>query len=120
MENQEFQKTVIEELKSINKRFDTVDKRFDGVDKRLDVVDKRLDGIDKRLNVVDKRLDNLEKDNTLIQSQVSENTQMLKALIHVSEVNKAYQDRMEITLARIEGKVTANSSDIVQLKAIKK
>ena len=66
-------------------------------------------------------------------SQVDENTQILKALEHLAQVNKAEHDKMMIDIAETKGEVKAirkdlsaielitanNWSDIVKLKAIK-
>ena len=119
MNNEEFQKIVLEKFDSMDKRFDSVDKRFDAVDKRLDTSDKRFESMEKRFDIVD--------------SQLSENTQILKALVHSVEVVKAEQEKMTIDVAYIKGDVTAikndlftvetmtvkNYADIVQLKTVK-
>ncbi len=84
MENQEFQKTVLEELK-------------------------------------------------ILKGQTDENTQMLKALIHASEVHKAGMDKLTIDVAHVKGDTTSikkdlttvervtasNYTDIIELKALK-
>jgi len=69
----------------------------------------------------------------ILKSQTSENTQILKALQHSAEVNKAEHDKMMLSIARIEGDVstvkkdlstielvTANNyADLAKLKAVK-
>ncbi|MDR3587480.1 MAG: hypothetical protein P4L59_19530 [Desulfosporosinus sp.] len=66
-------------------------------------------------------------------SQVNENTQILKALEHLAQLNKAEHDKMLVDIAETKGEVIAirkelsavelitanNWSDIVKLKSIK-
>lgn len=68
-----------------------------------------------------------------IDNQVEENTQILKALEHKSEVNKAEHDKMFIDIAKLTGNVkeikddmstieviaAKNNLDIAKLKAVK-
>lgn len=85
-------------------KFDSMEKRFDSVDQRFDVQDR----------------------------QIEENTQILKALVHASEVHKADIDKITIDVAHIKGDVTAikkdlftvetmtvkNYADIIQLRTV--
>ncbi|HUS89876.1 MAG TPA: hypothetical protein VMW91_11055 [Desulfosporosinus sp.] len=86
-------------------------------------IDKSIEGLRNDFN---------QKFDTL-SSQVQENTQILKALEHLAQVNKAEHDKMTLDLAEISGEVksiqkdlstvelvTANNwSDIVKLKSVK-
>lgn len=122
MNNEEFQKTVLEKLSSLEKDIK------DFKDLKTDV--KSIKTEVKGLN---QRFDSLENRVGLLGSQTGENTQMLKALIHSSEVHKAELDNITLSVARIEGDVSAikkdlsmvetitanNYSDIVKLKAIR-
>jgi hypothetical protein len=69
----------------------------------------------------------------LLKTQVTENTQILKSLEHLAEVNRAEHDKMSNDIAHIQGDieaikkdfsqvelVTANNwADIVKLKSVK-
>lgn len=109
--------TVDNKLDKLEKRLDNVEKRLDNVEKRLDSVEKRLDNVEKRLDILEKRIDSLEQRVEKLEQkvdqleqrvekleiQVAENTQILKALEHLAEVNKAEHDNFTHQLARIEG-----------------
>ena len=91
-------------------------------EKIFGVLNQLLDG-QKKLEDGQKKLEN----------QVTENTQILKALEHAAQVNKAEIDKMSFDIAEIKGEVSAirkdlsaveiitakNWSDINYLKAIK-
>jgi hypothetical protein len=79
------------------------------------------------------KLDNIEKDVGGLKITVNENTQILKALEHSSEVNKAEHDKMSNDIAHMKGSIesirqslyrveeaTANNwADIARLKQAK-
>ena len=114
---------VIEMLNQMNVN---INKRFDQIDGRLDQMDGRLDQMDGRFDHVDSRLSALE-------SQVQENTSILKSLEHAAEVSKAEHDQMNHTIAIMQGDIaeikhelsfveivtSKNLNDIAKLKAIK-
>jgi hypothetical protein len=103
----------------------------------IEMKDKILQAIDGLNQKIDKSIGGLRDDfNQKFDSlgnQVHENTQILKALEHLAQVNKAEHDRMNFDLAEISSEVksmrkdistvelvTANNwSDIVKLKSVK-
>jgi chromosome segregation ATPase len=71
-------------------------------------MDKRdLDQIASLLDEkLDKKLDEkLDEKLEPIKSQVNENTQILKALVHSSEVSKAKMDKMSNDISHIQGDI---------------
>ena len=61
-------------------------------------------------------------------NQLKENTQILKSLEHLAQVNKAEHDKMSFDIAEIQGEVksmqkdlstTHNYGDLVKLKSVK-
>ena len=61
-------------------------------------------------------------------NQLKENTQILKSLEHLAQVNKAEHDKMSFDIAEIQGEVksmqkdlstTHNCGDLVKLKSVK-
>ena len=137
MNNEEFQNIVLEKFSSLDKRFDKLEVRFDKLEARFDKfekqVNKKFDAIDKQFKSIDKRFDASDKRFDILESQVKENTQILKALTHSAEVNKAEHDRMMINITHVQGDVsemkkdlsivqtiTANNyADVVRLKALR-
>ncbi len=128
----------------IDERFNDIDKKFDGIDKKFGGIDKKFGGIDKRfkdltgqLNAfekrTDKRFDDVDDKIETLGIQVKENTDMLKALRHSAEVNKAEHDKMMVDMAHVQGDVKAirkdlsnveiltanNYADIAKLKAVR-
>ncbi|WP_373845453.1 hypothetical protein [Clostridium sp.] len=69
--------------------------------------DKLLQQILDSQNKTNERLNNLE-------SQTSENTQILKALVHSSEVHKAQTDKLTYDVAQISGDVKSIKSAVVK------
>lgn len=80
-----------------------------------------------------KKVESIETKIDNITAQLDENTQLLKALEHKADVNKAEHDKMFIDIAKISGKVeelrndmstveviaAKNNLDIAKLKAVK-
>lgn len=67
--------------------------------------------IREELKPINERLDSIE-------TQVKENTQILKALQHSAEVNKAEQDNMKNDIAHIKGDVEAIKKDLTQVEMV--
>jgi len=77
MDNEKFQELVLVQFEKLNSRFDSLESRFDGLESRFDS----------------------------LEIQVKENTQILKALEHVAEVNKSEHDRIFGDIRDIKGNV---------------
>jgi len=119
MDNEEFQKIVLEQFKDINKQFKKNDKQFKDINAQFKKNDKQFKSIDEQFKNVN--------------TQLQEHTQILKALMHSAEVNKAEHDKMMIDIAHIKGDTIAlrkdlskveiitskNCNDIALLKAVK-
>jgi chromosome segregation ATPase len=71
----------------------------------------------EQLEPINNRLDSMENKMDLMQTQISENTQILKALKHSAEVNKAEHDKMINDIAHIKGDVNALKNDVEALKS---
>ena len=59
--NSEETKMILNELSTMNRRFDRIDEHLGGIDERLDKVDERLDKVDERLEKIDERLDKVDE-----------------------------------------------------------
>ncbi|SDF72551.1 hypothetical protein [Sporolituus thermophilus] len=91
--------------------------RFDRLEQRFDNMEKRLDGMEKRLDGVERRLDNLETRIDGIRAQLSETTQLTKALWHRSEEADAQIHNLSHMLTQMQGRLvkTATKNDIDRL-----
>ena len=138
---------ILQALEGLNKRFDTMEERFDKLEGRFDVLEGRFDVLEERFDVLEERFDKLEERFDKLEGrfdklegrfdsleiQVQENTQILKALEHSAQVNKAEHDKMNIEIAKFVGalksvksavsaveKITANNwNEIIELKETK-
>jgi chromosome segregation ATPase len=79
--------------------------------------------MEKILNQILSKLDDLTKgqENTnnrlgLIESQVSENTQLIRSLIDSNEEHKAALDSVSMRLAHVEGDVAEIKADVKTIK----
>lgn len=125
---------AIENLdKKFEKRFDSLEKRMDKIEKRMDILDSRMDKIDSKTGNIESRIDKIDSKISILESQTKENTQILQALRHSAEVNKAEHDQMMRKIDNMQGDlaglrkdlstmevVTAsNYNDIARLKAVR-
>ncbi|BCZ47567.1 hypothetical protein psyc5s11_36340 [Clostridium gelidum] len=61
-------------------------------------------------------LKDMQKDIKELKVQVTENTQILKALEHSSEVNKAEHDKIINDVAKVQGDVTGIKKDLSRVE----
>ncbi|NCB77887.1 MAG: hypothetical protein EOM42_12515 [Negativicutes bacterium] len=106
-------------------RFDALEGRFDNLEGRFDTLEGRFDALEDRFTTLEGRFDNLE-------GQVRENTDLLKAIQHNTEVLNAKVEALTLTtaskdaVARLDAKFEVLNArlfqqevEIHQLKAIK-
>lgn len=93
---------------------------------KFDVLSEKVDNQGSQINKLSEKVDNRG-------SQIKENTQILKALEHLAQVNKAEHDKMSLDIAEISGEIKAmrkslsnvelitasNWGDIVKLKSVR-
>ncbi|MEA4835973.1 MAG: hypothetical protein VB133_12640 [Anaeromusa sp.] len=110
---------------NLESRFDTLEGRFDALEGRFDNLEGRFDALEGRFDTLEGRFDNLE-------GQVRENTDLLKAIQHNTEVLNAKVEALTLTtaskdaVARLDAKFEVLNArlfqqevEIHQLKAIK-
>ena len=95
-------------------------------DKILQAIEGLKNDINHMFDVLSEKVDNQG-------AQIKESTQILKALEHLAQVNKAEHDKMSFNIAEISGEIKAirkdlsnveiitasNWGDIAKLKAVK-
>jgi chromosome segregation ATPase len=62
------------------------------------------------------QLKGIKGDINELKSQVKENTAILKALEHSSEVNKAERDKMENDIAHMQGNIVSLKEDVSSIE----
>ena len=97
------------------------------------IVLEKFNSIENEVGSIKNELKEIKEDSRLHRIQTKENTDILKALMHSVEVAHAKDDRMAIDIAHIKGEVTAikkdlstvelvtanNYADLAKLKAVK-
>ena len=115
MENDKFQELVIEQFKEINSTLKDVQAKLKEHDKRFDSHDKRFDSHDSQFAQIQAKLTAHDGQFETLLSQVKENTQILKSLEPVAEVNKSEHDKTDIILAEISGGVKKVAAQVEKL-----
>ena len=80
------QELIFTRLDKMDERFDKMEARFDKVESRLDKIEHRLDKMDDRFDKMDDRFDKVENRLENVAGQLQENTHILRALEHRTEV----------------------------------
>ena len=97
-----------EKFEKIDQRFEKMDQRFDQMDQRFDQMDQRFEKMDQRFEKMDQRFDRLEfqvQNNTAaieaLQGQTTENTDMIKSLVHrVDELDAKFDGLLVNTASK--------------------
>lgn len=75
--------------------------------------------LDEKLAHIENRLDKkLDEKLAPIKSKLDETYQIVKALEHSAEVNKAEQDKMSNDIAHIKGNVESIKKDLLQVEMV--
>lgn len=69
-------------------------------------------------DLLDKKLEPIKAQLEPIKAQLDEHTQILRALEHSAQVNKAEHDKMSNDIAHIKGDVEAIKKDITNVEVI--
>src|SRR5680860_725178 len=99
---------------------------LEGLKNQIGTLSDKVDNQGNQINTLSHKVDNQG-------TQIKENTQILKALEHLAQVNKAEHDKMSFNIAEISGEVkgirkdlsnveiitASNWGDLVKLKSIK-
>ncbi|OGI00218.1 MAG: hypothetical protein A2104_08035 [Candidatus Melainabacteria bacterium GWF2_32_7] len=84
--------------------------------KEVNAIKKEINAIKNQVKNNTSQIQNLNENVRLLEIQTKENTQILQALMHSAEVNKAVQDKMAIDTARIQGDVIQIKSDVLAIR----
>ena len=112
-------------------RFDALEGRFDNLEGRFDTLEGRFDALEDRFTTLEGRFDTIEGRFDNLEGQVRENTDLLKAIQHNTEVLNAKVEALTLTtaskdaVARLDAKFEVLNArlfqqevEIHQLKAI--
>ncbi|HBG48686.1 MAG TPA: hypothetical protein DDW90_04135 [Cyanobacteria bacterium UBA9971] len=107
---------ILNAIEGLNKRFDNFEIRFDKLETRFDNFETDVKGLKNDVKDLNQKVDSVESKVGTIEKQTKENTQILQALMHSAEMNKAVQDKMALDTARIQGDVIQIKSDVLAIR----
>ena len=99
---------------------------LEGLKNQIGTLSDKVDNQGNQINTLSQKVDNQG-------NQIQENTQILKALEHLAQVNKAEHDKMSFDIGEISGEIkdlrkvlsnveiitASNWGDLVRLKSVK-
>ena len=85
--------------------------KFDSLTNKIDTLSEKVDNQGNKINTLSEKVDNQG-------NQIKENTQILKALEHLAQVNKAEHDKMSFNIAEISGEIKAIRKDLSNVELI--
>lgn len=130
---EEILNNILEEIKDMKVEMKDMRSEIIGINKRMDSMESDISSIketqasmESDISSIKQRQAGMESDISSIKSiqesmlitqesmksQIEENTNILKALLHSSEVHKAGLDNLEIQVAKIRGDIKEIRSDI--------
>lgn len=77
-----------------------------------------LKAMQKTMDTIQEDISTMKEDISMLKSQTSENTQILKALVHSSEVNKAEHDKMSNEIAHMTGELKSIKEELLNVEMI--
>ncbi|CCJ34291.1 hypothetical protein CAAU_2207 [Caloramator australicus RC3] len=89
-----------------------------GLREDLRETNRKLDRLEERMDKLESRMDKLESEVGLIKEQVKENTEILRAVEHASEVHKAEIDKLTYDVAEMAADVKAIRKDFSLVEEI--
>src|SRR5665648_1116707 len=92
-------------LQAIEGLKNDVNNKFDFLTNKVDGLSGEVKGLTNKVDALSSKVDNQG-------NQIKENTQILKALEHLAQVNKAEHDKMSYNIAEISGEVKAMRKDL--------
>jgi predicted nucleic acid-binding Zn-ribbon protein len=98
-------------LQAIESLKNDVNHKFDFLTNKVDALSGEVKGLTNTVDALSGKVDNQG-------NQINENTQILKALEHLAQVNKAEHDNMSFNIAEISGEVKAFRDDLSNIEQI--
>ena len=109
---------ILNAIAEMGKQINGLSNQFEGFRKKVDSLEARFDTFEARFDTLEGKVDALEGKVDALQIQTKENTEILKALQHSAEVNKAEHDKMTNDIAHIKGDIESIKKDIVKVELV--
>ena len=85
----------------LGEKFEKIDQRFEKMDQRFDQMDQRFDQMDQRFDRLESQVQNNTAAIEALQGQTTENTDMIKALVHrVDELDAKFDGLLVNTASK--------------------
>ena len=96
---------------SLANQINTLSEKVDNQGNQINTLSEKVDNQGNQIHMLSEKIDNQG-------SQIKENTQILKALEHLAQVNKAEHDKISFDIAEINGEVKAIRKDLSNVEII--
>ena len=85
----------------LGEKFEKIDQRFEKMDQRFDQMDQRFDQMDQRFDRLESQVQNNTAAIEALQGQTTENTDIIKALVHrVDELDAKFDGLLVNTASK--------------------
>ncbi|MCC0783595.1 hypothetical protein IR152_10980 [Clostridioides sp. ES-S-0108-01] len=106
---------ILELLQEMQGSIKEMQGNIKGIQGEIKGINTRLDGMEH--DIKDLKTGQVETNNRfdIVESQLKENTQILKALEHKADVSKAEHDKMSFDISRVQGDMTETKENIQEI-----
>lgn len=96
---------VMDKLNKIESEMGLISKDVEETKDTVGNLDSKVNKLDTKVNKLDTKVDKLDTKLNTIENQQKENTRIIKAIEHRSDVHKAEMDQITNNIAQIQGEV---------------
>jgi predicted nucleic acid-binding Zn-ribbon protein len=82
----------------------------------LETILKKMDNFEKKQDSFEKRQDTFEKKQDIFEKKQNESSEILSALRHASEVQKAQYDQLKFEVAKLSGEIKKGIEEITEMQ----
>jgi len=114
-----------EKVDNQGNQISALSEKVDNQGNQISALSEKVDNQGNQISALSEKVDNQGNQITTLSekvdmqgNQIKENTQILKALEHLAQVNKAEHDKMAFDIAEISGEVKAIRKDLVNVELI--
>ena len=116
---------ILQALEGLSNQISTLTEKMDIQGNQISTLAEKVDNQGNQITTLAEKVDNQGNQITTLTekvdiqgTQIKENTQILKALEHLAQVNKAEHDKMSFDIAEISGEIKAIRKDLLNVELI--
>ncbi|KJR47073.1 Chromosome partition protein smc [Desulfosporosinus sp. I2] len=116
---------ILQALEGLSNQITTLAEKVDNQGNQITTLAEKVDNQGNQITTLAEKVDNQGNQITTLTekvdiqgTQIKENTQILKALEHLAQVNKAEHDKMSFDIAEISGEIKAIRKDLLNVELI--